>query len=747
TVNLYNDPETPKRPVTNISWCPDSGNRIVVSYCFLDFGKLPDYSKKLYIWQVDNPNKPYMGLEPSSPCVCCEFNPRDPSVLASGLMTGQVCNWDTRTGNMPVQYSHLQYSHREFANAVKWLPTKSNTEFFSTSSDGSAMLWDTRQLRQPVETITFDFEHPNEPDVDRAIGVSCLNFGPMVGTKFMFGLENGVVVTGSRKARTNAEKLSVRFNAHFGEVKSVDRNVFNPLVFVTIGDWRARVWVEDTREDCLVSTPFLREYPTGGCWNKARFSVFYVMTDCGQLLVWDILQSLRAPVFTLKLCDERLTALAPCEEGAFLTIGNYAGNVFLVEPNEFFQTFERKDRTVLSEYLDRCSKMTKAVDLRLKEIKLAQRIAIEDQNSDLRAKDKSRWLKSKVSKVRESKIDKEREKSTQKERKKIRDDVAHLLEIAEKKYFEAVQQGLEAYAFETDPDVVPVLMPTVRKVERKPKISRVVDDELDEEEEKRVVARPRRSTLIIRKRPRAPMKLSVPRPVELAREDRLLDLDLKADKAKKVRKKKRKALFVLPQPCKREICKPKVCCWRPGVKAERKRRSRGVERSTLGSAVSVQLADKWRRRGMESKALREMRAPPTVFREELLEAKAEIQMAREKAKKSRLRLSVKARVAKRRPERARVTKGEPEATGEQDLRMTEEAKRERKKVRKEKVIRDPCIPPPSSNIVEELCLAMFGTAPSQLSEERDYLGRDYLQEIERAKRRVYPRISEFGHME
>ena len=103
----------------------------------------------------------------------------------------------------------------------------------------------------------FDFENPNEPNVDRAIGVSCLNFGPMVGTMFMFGLENGVVVTGSRKARTNVEKLSVRFNAHFGEVKSVDRNVFNPLMFVTIGDWRARVWVEDTREDCLVSTPYV----------------------------------------------------------------------------------------------------------------------------------------------------------------------------------------------------------------------------------------------------------------------------------------------------------------------------------------------------------------------------------------------------------------------------------------------------------------------------------------------------------
>ncbi|KAK1130142.1 hypothetical protein K0M31_019826 [Melipona bicolor] len=182
---------------------------------------------------------------------------------------------------------------------------------------------------------------------------------------------------------------------------------------------------------------------------------------------------------------------------------------------------------------------------------------------------------------------------------------------------------------------------TARRVERKPKISReVADDELDEERRKHL-ARPRKSTIIIRRKPRAPLKLSVPRTVELPREDRLLisRLDLKADEAKKVRKKKRKALFVLPQPCKGEICKPKVCCWRPGVKADRKRRSRGERRSTSDSAVSVRSTDKWRRRGMESRALREMRAPPTVLRKELLKAKAEIQMAR----KPRVRLSVKAR--------------------------------------------------------------------------------------------------------
>lgn len=119
------------------------------------------------------------------------------------------------------------------------------------------MWWDTRQLRKPTEVMMFDLEHPNDPDIDRSIGVSCLNYGPMVGTKFMFGLENGYIVIGSRKGKTTAEKLSVKLQGHYGRVCSVDCSVLNPAVFLSVGDWRARIWAEDTREGSLVSTPYV----------------------------------------------------------------------------------------------------------------------------------------------------------------------------------------------------------------------------------------------------------------------------------------------------------------------------------------------------------------------------------------------------------------------------------------------------------------------------------------------------------
>jgi len=122
------------------------------------------------------------------------------------------------------------------------------------------MWWDTRNLQRPTEVLVFDLEMPNEPKMERAIGIASADYEPSVGTKFMFGLENGIVISGSKKARTPAEKMALRFNAHYGPVLSVDRSGFNPKIFLTVGDSTARVWAEDTKNGSLVSTRYFSFY-------------------------------------------------------------------------------------------------------------------------------------------------------------------------------------------------------------------------------------------------------------------------------------------------------------------------------------------------------------------------------------------------------------------------------------------------------------------------------------------------------
>lgn len=170
----------------------------------------------------------------------------------------------------------LFYFRRDHTTAVKWITTKSNTEFFSTSTDGRAMWWDTRKLRAPTEVLVFDLQVPDEQRMDRAIGISSANFEPSVSTRFLFGLENGIAISGSRKARTPAEKLALRFDAHYGPVASVDRNGLNPKIFLTVGNSTASVWAEDTRDDSLISTRYCFFFSFTFLYLFSLFSLFHL---------------------------------------------------------------------------------------------------------------------------------------------------------------------------------------------------------------------------------------------------------------------------------------------------------------------------------------------------------------------------------------------------------------------------------------------------------------------------------------
>lgn len=44
----------------------------------------------LYIFILENPNKPEMVLKPVSPLVCLEYNPKDSHILLGGCYNGQI---------------------------------------------------------------------------------------------------------------------------------------------------------------------------------------------------------------------------------------------------------------------------------------------------------------------------------------------------------------------------------------------------------------------------------------------------------------------------------------------------------------------------------------------------------------------------------------------------------------------------------------------------------------------------------
>ncbi|KAL0114593.1 hypothetical protein PUN28_011709 [Cardiocondyla obscurior] len=589
TVNVYEDPQTPARSVNNISWSPNSDDKMVVSY--RSFGIKPGYSNIAYIWQIDNPNKPWMKLEAPSATVVSEFNPRDPSILASGLVSGQVCSWDVRTGTAPVQMSHRQFSHRDYATVVKWIATKSNEEFFSGSTDGRAMWWDTRKLQRPVEVLVFDLQTPNEPEMDRAIGVASADYEPSVGTKFMFGLENGIVISGSRKARTPAEKIASRFNAHYGPVLSVDRSGFNPKIFLTVGDRVARIWAEDTKEDNLLSTRFIMEDPVCGCWNKTRHSVFYTATRIGVLIVWDLLIGLAEPILTVKLCEQELTAIASHEIGSLLAVGNSAGNVHLVELTQALYSFDKNDRNDFTSYIERCSRFVKTIDTRMKEMKLVKSVAEETPDLALADKKKDKRL---INDRNKRKIEKEKTKELRDKpriiaRKKLKDEFPEFYEV-ENKFFEIVKKEKQKYEEIDYLDISSSKSSRLakklgsRKIEKNSRFSMselirpekipsngIFKGEREKysgktgivEISKAEIAQDVEQGKAMAEEP-LPLLAEEPLPslVEAIVESPLQEISKRKRRKKAWKKRLMPVIFRLAKPCKVVVCKPDICCRR-----------------------------------------------------------------------------------------------------------------------------------------------------------------------------------------
>ncbi|RZF36013.1 hypothetical protein LSTR_LSTR005829 [Laodelphax striatellus] len=375
TVNVLRDPSPLKRAVQHLSWSPDGGTRIAVTHCNTEFQRsTADYATHSYIWEVENPNKPELVLQPSVFIICLEYNPKDAHSLVSGLYNGQVAFWDTRRGGEPVETSRLYSSHRDPVSSVLWINSKSGTEFFSTSIDGQIKWWDVRKLAEPIENLLLDVVKGEEQSLSRAIGASCLEYEPTIPTRFMVGTENGLVISGNRKGKTPQEKLGAQYKCHHGPVMSLQRSPAFVKNFLTVGDWTARIWSEDCKESSIIWTSYHKSLLTAGCWSPARYSVFYITREDGTLDAWDILQNQRSPNLSVKVCDEPLRSLRCHESGQIVAVGNDKGTSFLVEFSENFITTAKNDKPMLTAMFERESRREKIIEGKMREVRLRGKV-------------------------------------------------------------------------------------------------------------------------------------------------------------------------------------------------------------------------------------------------------------------------------------------------------------------------------------------------------------------------------------
>uniref|UniRef100_G3VY15 Dynein axonemal intermediate chain 2 n=1 Tax=Sarcophilus harrisii TaxID=9305 RepID=G3VY15_SARHA len=383
TINVFRDPHEIKRTASHLSWHPDANRKLAVSYCCLDFQRADaNMSYDSFIWDLENPNKPDITLKPSSPLVTLEYNPKDAHVLIGGCYNGQIACWDTRKGSLVAELSTIEFSHRDPVFGALWLQSKTGTECFSASTDGQVMWWDIRKINEPTEILIMDISRKGI--LENALGAITLEFEATMPTKFMVGTEQGTVISCNRKAKTAAEKIVCTFSGHHGPIYALQRNPFYPKNFLTVGDWTARIWSEESRESCIMWTKYHMAYLTDGAWSPQRPAVFFTTKMDGTLDIWDFVFKQSDPALSLKVCDESLSCLKVQDNGCFLACGSRLGTATLLEVSEGLCTLQRNEKNTMSSIFERETRREKILEARHREMRLKEKgkSEVKDEEGD-----------------------------------------------------------------------------------------------------------------------------------------------------------------------------------------------------------------------------------------------------------------------------------------------------------------------------------------------------------------------------
>lgn len=385
---LKGRPAHSKSSVTCIAWHPDGPQKLAVGYGIMKFQGQPEsVPTSALLWDPWQPNEPLAELGTASPAVSLAFNTKISDLLIGGCYNGVVCLWDLRKGLKPIETSGSSNSHYDPVYEVIWTQSKTNSEFVSASTDGRVLWWDCRSLKEPLEECRL--VQPLQATAAAAAGASApqavqggtgaeeaaggqllgaislawsLEAGP---TKFLLGTEQGVVLSLKTRPKKPPE-ISQRFGCeggrHYGPVCAVRRNPFHSKYFLSVGDWTAKVWMEEVRTP-LITTPHHPATLTDGQWSPTRPGLFIVTRSDGFVSFWDYYYKQNEVAFQHKVGNAPLACLSVQTQGELVAVGDAEGRVTVLGLCEALHVSAFNEKTAVGSMFEREARREKNIEM------------------------------------------------------------------------------------------------------------------------------------------------------------------------------------------------------------------------------------------------------------------------------------------------------------------------------------------------------------------------------------------------
>jgi len=380
---VLRDPNELKRTAAKIAWQPGSNSRIGVAYAVMNFQDKRFSAERLsldsYIWDITQPNSPERCIHPPSPLCCMAFNNKQHDTIAGGSYNGLASVYDLRREQPLVAQSEISTSHHDPIYDAYWISSKTGSQFTTISTDGQLLFWDAKNLSKPVDTVLL-----SSGDSGALLAGSALEYNSEAGsTKYLVGTEQGVVVAYNSKQKRVNHGLTVYdtslLSKHHGPITAIQRNPIHSKFFLTVGDWCARIWVEDGKTPIL-TTSYHDSYLTGGCWSPSRPGVFFLTRADGVMNVWDYNLQQQECVYSHKVGDVPLKSIGICpQDPRLVAVGDADGTVSILEMAQSLADLAPNEKANVGAMFDREALQEKNLLLREREIKKAKAIEAEVQ--------------------------------------------------------------------------------------------------------------------------------------------------------------------------------------------------------------------------------------------------------------------------------------------------------------------------------------------------------------------------------
>uniref|UniRef100_A0A8D2LV42 WD repeat domain 34 n=1 Tax=Varanus komodoensis TaxID=61221 RepID=A0A8D2LV42_VARKO len=314
--------------VTSVSWNA-TGAVLACSY-----GKLGDgdwSTEKSYVcaWNLDrralDPRRPGAVVEVPGAVMSVAFHPRQPSLIAGGLFSGEVLVWDVSRLEDPLIWrtGMTEDTHTDPVYQVGWVRDSRHGHSFrilSVSTDGKILMWQEERdgrlrvadgfaLRlQQIPRSTRLKKHTHG---DTAVGVTSLSFSHFEPSVFVVGTEGGCLLKCSTAVETTAllqksSSIALKapaqfvFSLHGGPIYSVSCSPFHRNLFLN-GGTDGHVHLHSMLQaQPLLSIQLSKKYVFGVRWSPVRPLVFAAASGEGEVQLFDLGKSSQKPSLTIK---------------------------------------------------------------------------------------------------------------------------------------------------------------------------------------------------------------------------------------------------------------------------------------------------------------------------------------------------------------------------------------------------------------------------------------------------------------